>query len=326
MDPILQFQLQSIFSPRSAEKRRPLFEEQRKVAHYTTADNAMRILRGKEVWLRNVRYMNDFQEFTHGFDMMLRFFSSTSDGQEDLGRRELFSALNSVYPGLVDRIIANFNSWLSQLREQTYVTCVSEHLPEEDDIGRLSMWRGYSYSAPPVALVINPDVFFTTTDEIGAYSSPVIYQTSEQFFEGMRQTSAAILDNAELLRSVGEPVVDGFLFQALVHYAVCQKHRGFAEEREWRIMHIPRLHPSGVMTRATESIRNRPQLVYKLPLRDDYADGLASVPKLLNKIIVGPTDEPWQLHEAFVAILEEAGVEHADKKVVVSDIPFRNGL
>lgn len=44
---------------------------------------------------------------------------------------------------------------------------------------------------------------------------------------------------------------------------------------------------------------------------------------LLKKIIVGPTENPWVLYEAFVEELERAGVEDAPNKVVVSDIPIR---
>lgn len=324
----LQLTLQSIFAPQVAAKKIDLLTAGRKVAHYTTADNALRILRGRQVWMRNVRFMNDFQEFRHGFDMMVRFFAPVTEANPDVGQRDLFSALNSVYPGIVEQTVATFNSWVPQIENNTYVTCVSDHLPDEDELGRLSMWRGYSYNMPAVALVINPDIFATTTDALGAYSSPVVYQTREEFFAGLRATSALVLDHADVLKSIGQEKTEGWLFQTLLHYAVCQKHRGFAEEREWRILHIPRLHPAGKMTRATETIRNRPQVVYKLPLESYPEEGVvgASVPELLHRIVIGPTDEPWQIWEAFVVLLEELGIPDGEKKVIVSDIPFRGGL
>lgn len=324
----LQLKLKSIFAPKVASKQYELLTSGRKVAHYTTADNALRILRGEQVWMRNVKYMNDFQEFKHGFEMMVRFFAPVTDGAPDVGQRDLFSALNSVYPGIVEKTIGTFNSWVPQIQNNTYVACLSDHSREEDEIGRLSMWRGYSYNLPAVAIVINPDIFATTTDALGAYSSPVVYQTQGEFFAGLRATSALVLDNADVIKGIGQDTTEGWLFQTLLHYAVCQKHRGFAEEREWRILHIPRLHPAGKMTKATETIRNRPQVVYKLPLQSYPDEGVvgASVTELLHCIVIGPTEEPGQIKEAFVALLEELGIPDGETKVVVSDIPFRGGL
>lgn len=320
--------IQSIIAPQVAKKRIDLLTQGRRVAHYTTAENALRILRSGEVWLRNVRAMNDYKEVEHGFGMMLRFFSPETAENPDLGQKQLFSALNSIHAGTVTKAIENFNGWSQHIQTQTFCTCVSEHSGSEDEIGRLSMWRGYGYAQPAVALVLNPDVFYTTGDGLGAYSSPVIYQTPEQFYDVMRGTSAAVLDNADVMEALGPDELSGWLFQMLLLYAVCQKHRGFAEEQEWRIMHIPKLHQPGQLTKATETIRGRPQLVYKLKLQSDPANGIvgASIPELLHHVIIGPTDEPWQIWEAFVALLEELGIPDAHKKVVVSDIPFRTGL
>lgn len=324
----MQHQLQTIFAPRSAEKRADLITNNQKVAHYTTADNAIRILKGEQVWLRNVKYMNDFSEFRHGFEMMERFFAPVSDDRPDIGQAELFSALNSIHPDIVSRTITRFNSWLPTIEHNTYVTCVSRHTPTENEYGRLSMWRGYSYDVPAVALVINPDVFYTTTDALGAFSSPVVYQTQDQFFEGLRHTSRAVLENSELLKTIGPDQTEFWLFQTLLHYAVCQKHPGFSEEQEWRIMHIPAFHPPGKMIKATETIRNRPQVVYKLPLKSYPEEGVvgASVHELLHRIVIGPMQEPMQVWEAFVALLEELKIESPEQKVVISDIPFRGGL
>jgi hypothetical protein len=67
-----------------------------------------------------------------------------------------------------------------------------------------------------------------------------------------------------------------------------------------------------------------PQPIYKIPLKDIPEIGFfGSIPSLINRVIIGPTEYPLALSEAFVQLLEEAGVQEAASKVCVSDIPLR---
>ena len=45
--------------------------------------------------------------------------------------------------------------------------------------------------------------------------------------------------------------------------------------------------------------------------------------ELVNRVIIGPSRFPYVLADAFVALLEAAGVTDAGDKVFVSDIPLR---
>ncbi len=45
-------------------------------AHYTTAEAAMKIIRSGEIWLRNVRVMNDYSEVVYGLDLMANAWHS----------------------------------------------------------------------------------------------------------------------------------------------------------------------------------------------------------------------------------------------------------
>ena len=42
--------------------------------HYTSAENALKIIQSKRLWLRNTLCMSDFREVQHGFDILQRFF------------------------------------------------------------------------------------------------------------------------------------------------------------------------------------------------------------------------------------------------------------
>lgn len=314
--------LVDIFVPQAGVLRRELFASGGRLAHYTTAENALRILKGKQVWLRNVKFMNDFSEVDHGLGMLRRFFDPK---QPDIGRNALIETLNALQPSVFEQAIAQFNGIMDRVTDHTYITCLSKHDPEEDDIGRLSMWRGYGKGAAPVAIVIKTHTFVRLTDELGVFSSPVIYQRPDQFYEVMQGLPERLRANEGFLRAVDGSWLPHMLLQMLITYAISQKHRGFAEEKEWRILHVLGHHPKGILEEDVESVGGMPQSVLKLTLENPASlpDAGISVPELLDRIIVGPAEFPDGIAEGLVAVLRKLGVPDAASKVVVSDIPLR---
>ena len=77
-----------------------------------------------------------------------------------------------------------------------------------------------------------------------------------------------------------------------------------------------------VLTKSVEVISGIPQPVYSIPLRsfEGYDISIASI---LDRIIIGPSNFPGALLEAFWHELEASGVPDAKQKVFVSDIPLR---
>jgi hypothetical protein len=71
-------------------------------------------------------------------------------------------------------------------------------------------------------------------------------------------------------------------------------------------------------------IRGVPQPVYKIPLQNITEINLvAAIPELFDRIIIGPTQYPLALGEAFQELLTEAGVKDPENKICISDIPLR---
>ena len=68
-----------------------------------------------------------------------------------------------------------------------------------------------------------------------------------------------------------------------------------------------------------------PQPVYKIPLNDLPDEGLVGlrIPELVDRVIIGPTDYPLAMFDAFTDALHEAGVEKPHERVFVSNIPLR---
>jgi hypothetical protein len=106
---------------------------------------------------------------------------------------------------------------------------------------------------------------------------------------------------------------------------LCTKHPGFHEEREWRVFHSPAMEPSDKLIKEVRTIAGIPQTIYKVPLRNFPEEGFTglAIPEFLDRIIIGPTQYPAALFDAFRAILSEAGIQDPDNRIYLSDIPVR---
>lgn len=318
-DTELNEKLIRIFMPLMLEKRDKIRERQGRFVHYTTSDNALQIIRTKRVWMRSSQCMNDFMEVEHGYEMLRSFFSDTT-------RKTTFcSALNGCSPNIAEESVGLFDSWWPQIRSDTYITCISEHDDDEDTNGRLSMWRAYRQGSLGVALVFKSDPFMLRSDALKAYSSPVSYLGEQAFHRELFRVVANINAHCAFLVSVPRQLLLGYIFNMLLFGVTCSKHPGFHEEREWRIIHVPSYSPSTVLEKSIEVVAGVPQPVFKIPLEDIPEEGLVGIeiPRLLDRIIVGPSQFPFAVYQAFVHELAKAGVVDASSRITISNIPLR---
>lgn len=287
-------------------------------AYYTSADVASQILDKQEFWLRNATVMNDFSEIEHGFQCLNAAYTG------EAGAR-LKGFLNGLYPGLITDIEATINQWLPIIRTDTYLACLSEHPPEEDKTGRLSMWRAYG-GASGVALVLNGGVMFRPSDALGAYSYPVHYSDPTAFVGALGRVIDSLEVNQDYLRSMGKDRVKEAMFAVFRYVMLCTKHPGFREEREWRVVASPLMAKPDRMKHEIETVRGVPQMVVKLPLEDSPADNLMgiSIPDLLDRVIIGPCQFPLVIARAFHELLVRRGVSRPESRIIISDIPLRN--
>jgi hypothetical protein len=65
--------------------------------------------------------------------------------------------------------------------------------------------------------------------------------------------------------------------------------------------------------------------VYQILLEENPTAEVTGVgiPQLVERIIIGPSEYPFPMYQAFKAVLEEAGVENAGSRVIISGIPLR---
>ena len=280
----------------------------------------MSIFQNETIWMRNARTMNDFSEIEHGKQCLISAY------HDEQICRPLKEMLEKIYPGFVANFEAVFNSWMNHFSQNTFLTSLSEHGDEEDTYGRLSMWRAYG-AGNGVALILNNAPFLQVADALKAYSSPVAYKTPFSFAHDFREFVQRITGNEELISSIGREHTLWWIFTAFRMSMLCTKHPGFSEEREWRIIYSPTLEKSKAIQRDYAIIRGVPQEIYKIPLRHDPENGLfnADVPSLLNRMIIGPSQQPFTVFQALTSVLAEKGVQDIPSKVAVSDIPLRQG-
>lgn len=311
-----QLKLFQMFFPRAFASYLKVATNRTRFVQYTRAESAINMLRGKSVWLRKPQWMNDYLEIEHGLECLVRTFGSTTAG------KRFRDAMDSIFPEISKKIAEGFDPWIQHYRLNTFVACVSEHDSSEDAKGRLSMWRAYG-GGTGVALVVKSEPFVLTSDALGAYSSPVAYTGQADVEQHFDAVAAAIEKDKDFVKSRGQVAIENMIHEAFRFGMICNKHPGFAEEREWRIVYNPDRDTKKVLTKSIQVIGGVPQPVYSIPLTNipGYTD--LSVAALLDRIIIGPTQFPGALLEAFRAELEELHVPNIEKKVVVSDIPLR---
>jgi hypothetical protein len=113
----------------------------------------------------------------------------------------------------------------------------------------------------------------------------------------------------------------------MLRFAVlCTKHPGFSEELEWRIMYSPNLQKSRTIEQSVQTIQNTPQIVQAIPLKNSPEEGLfnAAIPDLLDRVIIGPTENAFTISLALEALLGECGVSDPQSRIKISGIPLRH--
>lgn len=323
------------YSERQMAKAR---KESRRFVHYTSAEAAISIIEKQEVWLRNSLVMNDYSEIAHGEHCLRYVFYGDNETKARSER-----VLSLVENGLHDALATMFEETAAQRRAYSYLISISEHgdpnprpglVDPEETYGRLSMWRAYG-SGGGVAFVFNQEPFFSPSNALNAFTSPVFYGMPNDFGMEWERMLAGVEANIDLIKKM--PPGEFFeMLRLAVHFAsLTTKHPGFSEEREWRVTFSPSpadehmdddtFNMSSPLGREFRNIGGLPQRIYKLPLRDHPEDGFtgATLPALLSKVIIGPTQYPMVLADALHMALSRAGVDNVADKLVASHIPLR---
>lgn len=316
MTPMEENQLRRVFFPHADEMQKAVQRDKLRFVYYTNAETAYRLIANKEIWMRSTSTMNDYSEVEHGFECLNAAYKS------DAGKA-FTGAIDNHFPGLSKEAEDHFNKWLPIIRNQTYIACLSEHPEDEDQNGRLSMWRAYGGRAG-VAIVINAAALFVQADGVGVYSSPVAYRTQSQVEDALGVVTQRVLENSGYIEELGREATRHVLFNMFRFSVLCTKHPGFLEEREWRVIASPIMNASPLLTESVEVIGGIPQKVQKLRFDNYPALGVnLDIPTLVNRVVIGPCENPLPVLFAIREALGKSGVKNPEETVYVSELPLR---
>jgi len=312
-------ELERIFMPRAHKKRERVRQEGNRFVHYTSADNAVKILTSRRFWMRNARCMNDYTEANFGHQQLVRLFEN-----QEL-KTAFIGALAPYGDDMGNRVLKHFDEWWNNIQFNTYITSVSEHDQSENTYGRLSMWRAYGGNSAKAALVLRMPLAPGQVAGLRLLFSPVEYFAFDELEREFRNALQSIRANAAALANIKPDLVFNMAFFMLVLAALCLKHKGFSEEKEWRAIYLSHALPSNNVERSVEVVGSVPQTVYKIPLENDAEKQIqgVSIQDVLDRVIIGPSVYPMPIFEAFSSILRDAGIEEPESKLAVSDIPLR---
>jgi hypothetical protein len=284
-----QQRLWRIFHPKAAQEESRIVNDKTRFVHYTRAESALSIIRNKQLWMRKTTCMSDFTEVEHGLNCLATAYNSSESGNK------FKSTLNYIFDGFTTSIEQLFNSWIPSIKLHTYISCFSEHTEHEDSFGRLSMWRAYAANTG-VALVFNNSALQIPSDILKVYASPVAYLSDPDFQREFSIITDNIHNNADFIKDQGLETIKAYVFRMLRYAIVSTKNPCFLEEKEWRVVYSPQLDQSTVLTKSNEVIQGIPQPIYKICFQD--IPGVA-ISTLIDRILIGPTQYPQALCEAF---------------------------
>jgi hypothetical protein len=291
------------------------------LAHYTTLSALEGIATTKEIWFSHPFVMNDHEEVAFGLNL------GTTTIMNSAG---LKTALGS--PARVTTFVDSFLGYRTHYDQNflfdTYVFCLSDHDPDKDDDGRLSMWRAYGGDGAGAAII------FDTTKLTSVQSSPLILDEVKYLSSTQRQLWAdgfvariGALAVQYQITDADLPILARLAFERLTLAAIFSKHEGFSEEREYRVVYMPERDPQGnfrqflhyhIGPRSAE-----PRLRMKLaPLPGVLADDL-SLEKLVHHIILGPSRTSPLALGSTARMLGMHGHSRLAATLTYSKIPYR---
>lgn len=290
--------------------RREQLKPNTRVAYYTTADTALKIVQEKTFWLRNPQLMNDYAEVVHGQQCL----QAVLQDPEVLASAS--ATIDRIYPGFFGDLVTSWVDSLNSNRPMPFVACLSE-IHEDNDRGLLSMWRAYGGNNG-IALVMRDALLDLDSNFINTFHSPVLYGGAPE----VKAEILGILNNLAGASAAVTAAGRGFLKERLLialEFAMLSiKHVGFSEEKEWRMVHhvcdeSPHLKYRSVV------VRGGAEVLCELNLgsHEALAPGI-----IIEKVIVGPCAFPLSTAQAMFLAFQKAG--STIPNIVTSDIPLRH--
>ncbi|ACF11915.1 conserved hypothetical protein [Chlorobaculum parvum NCIB 8327] len=292
--------------------------------HYTSAESAFSIIRNKRANMCNAVHMSDYREVQNGFNFMDDFVSKKNKHWVKFG-----NIIEEFLPGVFDRSIKVYNDYSRGAKDNLYFLSVSEHDESENELGRLSMWRVFGGQSNHVAIVLRIPALSVVSQALGISFNPVLYAEKDQYYYELDEVIKNVKNNEFFLKRLSPDLVVNAIVSMILVNVFCIKHKGFQEEREWRCIYLPECglpeFSSQLIESGEDEIAGFSQKICKMPLDSAIHPMLSAIDfcKMFDSLIIGPSECPDSMYEAFCRELTNIGVLEAESKVRVSGIPVR---
>lgn len=247
-------------------------------AYYSSLEVIHYILTDGKIWLRNASCMNDWMEIRRGQELFMKYFQV----KENICRfKEIFNQIDCKFDW-VGKILQFIQDFPMSASYDCYLASLTVHDKKDDNLGKLSMWRGYGRGIGG-ALIFNKQKILSQ-DIAGISFSKVAYFTYEEFAEDFNQLLENIKLHVQQLKRIGTQNIWQYLLKAVIFAFVSIKHPGFREEKEWRLLCFDSDTTKDKRFLDTEKvvISGVPQRIYTLNIKK-------ILPELLDYAIIGPT-------------------------------------
>jgi hypothetical protein len=288
------------------------------LAHYTSIGTLERIAQTGEIWFSNPLYMNDVDELRYGMSLGLHAVRSHA------GLREACPPAH--YNALLDAFDALFTTFDGDSAFDVYVFSCSEHDEGIGDDGLLSMWRGYGGDGNGVAIVFELAALVASRSPLLVRKVQYLsYEESEAWMDDkLHRFAAALHDIAAPLESMAQAAAA--LFERIKLFALFTKHRGFHEEREWRVVYLRELDTRSVLTQQLHYAIGPRGIEPRLRFTTDALASASEGPALrdmVQRIILGPVLATPLALRSVVRMLELYQPAWTDR-VARSSTPYRS--
>ena len=257
--------------------------------HYTTQAGLLGILRSNCIWATAAHYLNDSSEYAYGLQLI-------TDGLSEASKQ-----------AISEREAANLSA-IAQSLSPFLGVCVAS-LTSHGDL--LSQWRAYAGNSGGFALGIRSQYLRKVAHTQGFYLVRCIYTHKNQ----QQAIGEVIKEFRARMKSSPNwgPNDQGGCVAAAMRLAVMLKDRSFAEEREWRLISMPKMISELDFRQGTSMLVP----FFKFALEDD-------TDAYLDSVRVGPTPHRELAVNSVRMLLRKLTLSDPEDKVTETRIPFRN--